>query len=57
MEVIVEKKKEAPKIFLTKSENKEMIIKAGGKMSLDFAISGDPAPKVIFLESSEIFHE
>ena len=45
IEVIVEKPKIPPKIQLVKSQQKEMICKVGGKISLDFAIEGDPAPK------------
>ena len=53
IEIIVEKPKDPPKIYLAKSENKEIIVKVGGKVSVDFAISGDPAPKVEWLRDGE----
>ena len=58
IEVVVEKPKEPPKIYLQKSESKEMVVKQGGKVGLDFQISGDPAPKVEWLkDGSELFDD
>jgi len=53
VEVIVEKKTEPPKIYLNKSENKEMVLIAGGQAKLDFSITGDPAPTVQWLQNGE----